>query len=268
MKRNTFLHRLNPLARRTANSLDRRRGPYCPRRLGVESLESRRLLAAILFDPGDYAGAYTVGGLGPVTGATSIDLTEGDHTLSLSGVTPSISFNVDPNGDPTPSSIDVMVAPNTYTFLLSAVPTIIVNAADDVDDGVADAAHTSLREAINLANSTVGVEERIIFGIPGTGPHAIALTSALPTVTNPVIIDGTSQPGYAGSPIIEVDGAAVAGYVLTITADDSTVQGLAITNASVGAIQLSGGSGNLLTALDLSWNLKSLKMISAAATGD
>ncbi len=144
----------------------------------------------------------------------------------------------------------LLLEPLECRHLLAA---IVVNAADDIDDGVADAAHTSLREAINLANSTVGVEERIIFGIPGAGPHTIELASALPTVTDPVTIDGTTQPGYAGSPIIEVDSAVVADYVLTIATGDSTVQGLAVTNASVAAIQLSGGSGNLLSDLDLSW---------------
>ena len=35
--------------------------------------------------------------------------------------------------------------------------------------------------------------------IPGAGPHSIQPTSALPTITDPVIIDGATQPGYAGA---------------------------------------------------------------------
>ena len=211
----------------------------------------------IQVDPDGFAGTYSIRNAGVPIAAGLRDVVlvgglQANYELIVTGVD-SFQFAVDAAGLPDPSSIPVTVAPDTYTFLLSAVPTIVVNAADDVDDGVVDAAHTSLREAINLANSTVGVEERIIFGIPGAGAHTIGLTSALPTVTDPVTIDGTTQPGYAGSPIVEVDGAAVAGTVLTITASDSSVQALAVKNASGVAVRLSGGSGNDLSNLDLSW---------------
>ena len=43
---------------------------------------------------------------------------------------------------------------------------------------------------------------------PGTAPFDIQLTSALPTITVPVTIDGTSQPGYAGTPIVQIDGTS------------------------------------------------------------
>ena len=51
----------------------------------------------------------------------------------------------------------------------------------------------------------------IIFDIPASdavlgGTYTIALMAALPTITVPVTIDGTSQPGYEGTPIIVLDG--------------------------------------------------------------
>ncbi len=46
----------------------------------------------------------------------------------------------------------------------------------------------------------------ILFDIPGAGPHVIDVTSALPVITNPVIIDGTSEPDYVGGPIVQLDG--------------------------------------------------------------
>ena len=42
---------------------------------------------------------------------------------------------------------------------------------------------------------------------PGSWAAAIPLQSALPNLNDPVVIDGTTQPGYNGSPLIEIDGA-------------------------------------------------------------
>ncbi len=70
-----------------------------------------------------------------------------------------------------------------------------------------DSGTGSLRNAIDRANSTPGLDT-INFNIPGTGPHTITLGSqALPVINSPVIIDGKSQPGYAGKPIIELNGS-------------------------------------------------------------
>ena len=55
----------------------------------------------------------------------------------------------------------------------------------------------SLQQAILDANATNGLDT-IIFQIPGTGVHTITPTSALPAITDPVVIDGTTQPGYVG----------------------------------------------------------------------
>ncbi|HRN86408.1 MAG TPA: right-handed parallel beta-helix repeat-containing protein [Candidatus Dojkabacteria bacterium] len=52
----------------------------------------------------------------------------------------------------------------------------------------------TLRAAIQEANSTTNAD-KIIFNIPGTGPHTISLSSALPTITNSLQIDGTTQTG-------------------------------------------------------------------------
>src|SRR6267142_7127566 len=60
----------------------------------------------------------------------------------------------------------------------------------------------SLREAIILANTTPGTDT-IAFSI-GSGPQTIKPVAALPNISDPIIIDGTSQPGFAGKPIIEL----------------------------------------------------------------
>ena len=80
-----------------------------------------------------------------------------------------------------------------------------VNTADDHDDGVADATDTSLREAIIAANNHPGLDI-IRFSI-GSGIQSIVLHSNLPAIIDPVIIDATTQPGYQGMPLIELDGS-------------------------------------------------------------
>ena len=63
----------------------------------------------------------------------------------------------------------------------------------------ADGGDGSLRQAILDANAQPNVAEidRIEFAI-GSGPQTIALSSGLPAITEPVVIDGWSQPGFSG----------------------------------------------------------------------
>ena len=76
--------------------------------------------------------------------------------------------------------------------------TYIVNTTDNTNDGKCNAEHCSLLEAITAANAFPNIDV-IDFNIPGVGIHTIYVSSPLPDVTAPVLIDGTSQPGYSGS---------------------------------------------------------------------
>jgi hypothetical protein len=70
----------------------------------------------------------------------------------------------------------------------------------------------SLRAAMLKVNhDTVNQVDVIDFKIAGTGVQTINLLSELPVLTHPVNVDGTSQPGYAGSPLIALNGAGIAG---------------------------------------------------------
>ena len=107
----------------------------------------------------------------------------------------------------------------------------------------------SLRDAITFANSRPGADT-IAFGI-GTGPVTIRLVSPLPAITDPVVIDGSKQPGWAGFPIVEIDGSAAGDEAagLKITAGASTVRGLVLNrfhSASLAAIVLAEKGGNTL----------------------
>ena len=114
----------------------------------------------------------------------------------------------------------------------------------------------SLREAIVSANNTAGTQT-ITFNIPGAGagtPAVISLLTALPALTEPVVIDGASQPGYTTQPIVEINGQAVpagpnaSGLTVALGASGSTIRGLSITGFSSQGIYLN--ASNLTTVED------------------
>ncbi len=107
-----------------------------------------------------------------------------------------------------------------------------------------DSGPGSLRQAILDANSTPGTDT-ITFAMMGA--ETIAPLTPLPSITDPVVLDGTTEVGYVGVPLIELSGAnAGSGAVgLDITAGSSTVRGLDIEQFGTG-IDLTGGNGNVI----------------------
>jgi len=103
----------------------------------------------------------------------------------------------------------------------------------------------SFRQAILDSNAS-GPADTIIFNIPGPGIHRIDLASALPDITNPVVIDGTQQPGWGSTPLIEVNGAAVASpnAVMTVSAGSTKIRALSITQGPDAGIRLQTNGGN------------------------
>ena len=120
-----------------------------------------------------------------------------------------------------------------------------VNSSDDVDDTVCNAAHCSLREALNASNTNIGPDS-IIFNIPGPGPHIINLNSPLPGILDSfLVIEGCSQPG--NNPMngqVVIDGSNLAGpadHGLVIYARHTKINGLVIRNFPGDGIQIFGG---------------------------
>ena len=110
-----------------------------------------------------------------------------------------------------------------------------------------DSGAGSFRQAILDANAGVTSVDTIRFNIPGTGLHTIAALSGMPNISDPVVIDGTTQPGYAGVPLIELNGTSAGSNIaLAITAGGGTVRGLAINSWAGNAISISGGNGNVV----------------------
>jgi hypothetical protein len=123
-------------------------------------------------------------------------------------------------------------------FLCSQAAIFIVDTNADTDNLAAYMAAdgtNSLRKCIRLANSLVGTDN-IQFNITGTGPFTITLTSALPDVTQPLIIDGLTQPGAsAGTLMIEINGTGVTNCLhFDFGADASVVNGLVLNRANRG----------------------------------
>ncbi|HKI16902.1 MAG TPA: right-handed parallel beta-helix repeat-containing protein, partial [Isosphaeraceae bacterium] len=102
----------------------------------------------------------------------------------------------------------------------------------------ADSGIGSLRQVITNVNASgAAIATQITFAISGVAPFGIALASPLPTITVPVILDGTTQPGFDPTnpaTFVTINGAAVSGDGLalgsasTTSSSGSTIKGLAV----------------------------------------
>jgi hypothetical protein len=112
-------------------------------------------------------------------------------------------------------------------------PPLVVTNTNDSGAG-------SLRQAILDANASLG-PDLISFSI-GSGAKTIKPNSALPIISETVLIDATTQPGFAGQPLIELDltnaGNTVNGFL--IESDATVIRGFVI-NHMIPASTLTGG---------------------------
>jgi len=127
----------------------------------------------------------------------------------------------------------------------AAAATITVTSTADSGPG-------TLHQALLDSNTSVGVLDTIAFAIPGAGVHTIVVSTDLPAATDPVIIDGTTQPGYAGSPLIELT-ESTSTQGLRISAGGSTVRGLAIFDFGT-QLTLTSNGGNTVEACYIGTN--------------
>jgi hypothetical protein len=124
-----------------------------------------------------------------------------------------------------------------------ALPASTFTVTNNNDSGAG-----SLRQAILDANASPGAD-RITFSI-GSGLQTISPASPLPDITDPVEIDATTQPGFAGAPIIELSGTNTTGLpnagLLQIKGGNTTIRGLIINRfKDVGIAMLTAGGNHI-----------------------
>ena len=154
------------------------------------------------------------------------------------------------------------IRPFDVVSKVKAASTFIVNSTADTGDATPEGVcndglgNCTLREAIQEANANSDLTE-IDFAIPGGGPHTISPASALPAVTFPVDIDGTTQSGFvAGTattavvPSIILSGTLAAGPVdgLYLQGGTEHTHGLASTLLSTTAVRAGEIRDSLLAA--------------------
>lgn len=112
--------------------------------------------------------------------------------------------------------------------------TFLVQNLNDVGPG-------SLRQALLDANATPAADT-IQFAVSGS----IAVTGpALPAVTAPVVLDASTAPGFAGTPVVEIDFQGTAGLRLLAGSTGSTVRGLGLVHALGAGILVIGDNNTL-----------------------
>lgn len=151
--------------------------------------------------------------------------------------------------------LDPQLGPVLHLSQRAAV--FVVNSTLDLadsipGDGICDTANNppdtppsgicTLRAAIEQANASPGADQ-IRFNVGGGGVQQIDGPGggALFDITEAVTIDGATQPGYAGTPLIEVDfsgGGAIPGFA--INADNVLIRSLSVTNFTLECISIFG----------------------------
>src|SRR6266542_3168085 len=99
---------------------------------------------------------------------------------------------------------------------VDADATFVVDSTGDESDiapgdgacAVAPGGPCTLRAAIQEANASSGTDA-VRFNVPPSGGYVISPASALPEIVVPLVIDATTQPGYSGQPLMELDGRNV-----------------------------------------------------------
>jgi trimeric autotransporter adhesin len=194
-------------------------------------------------DPSGYGQGETY--LGRLTGVTT-------DTSGNTSFTFSYRFPIDPGQFFSATATDSNGNSSEFSqvFPLAAANPLIVTTTADSGPG-------SLRAAIEYANANSG-PNTINFDIPGTGIQTIAPLTQLPTITNPLTIDGYSQPGSVANtngpgladnalPLIELSGLDDPSSIgLHVTAGNSSIRGLVINQFELQAILLDTLGGDVI----------------------
>jgi hypothetical protein len=132
--------------------------------------------------------------------------------------------------------------------------TAVAGAATFTVTNAADAGAGTLRAAISNANVTAGAD-LIDFNLPGGGPFTLTPLTEFPLITETVAIDATTQPGYAGKPVVQVNGVNITslttGSGLRFSgagSSGSVVRGLALNRFARFGIEMGESHSNVVQA--------------------
>ena len=109
-----------------------------------------------------------------------------------------------------------------------------------------DSGPGSLRQAITESNGDSGDVDQIVFNIGAGGPQTITPLTPLPLIFQPTVIDATTQPGYAGTPIVELNGNGLNAQGLSVSGGNTTIRGLVINRFTGSGISIGGEGGNVV----------------------
>ena len=187
--------------------------------------------------PGSPVAFDASGSSDPDNNITTYTWSFGDGSAPVTAYTPAVSHAYASGGTYTAT----LTVTDGFGATSTATTTATINAYAVTN--TSDSGPGSLRQAILNADAA-GSAQTISFAIPGAGVRTITPLSPLPSVTAAgTVIDGSTQPGYAGSPLIEVSGASSYGDGLAVTASNCTVRGLCLDRWADGAgLTLNGNS--------------------------
>jgi hypothetical protein len=120
------------------------------------------------------------------------------------------------------------VAASAATFTVTSV----LDSPDTaLGDGVCDngSGQCTLRAAIQEGNALAG-PDTVSFNIGGGGVQTISPATALPVISTTLAIDATTQSGFSGAPLIELQGSGAPPGTsgLVVTGAGSSVRGLVV----------------------------------------
>ncbi len=133
------------------------------------------------------------------------------------------------------------ISPNSSPYGITAAPGGRVWFSENLGDKIGsvsgdlltvtntnDSGNGSLRQAVSDANNAPvgGLPVQIGFNIPGSGVQVIQLHTPL-NIFSHVNLDGTTQPGYAGTPVIYINQGSLSVEGLLVYAAGTAVQGIA-----------------------------------------
>jgi CSLREA domain-containing protein len=158
--------------------------------------------------------------------------------------------------------------PPRLELLENRLAPAVITVTTTADDVTPNDGSVSLREAITAVNAgnnlgdpdiivqnpgLFGTNDTIRFNIPGTLPFQInvggsasAANIPLPQITTPVVIDGSTQPGFAGTPVIVINGQQAGvganGFDIQLSATPFssavTIKGLVINQFNANGIRI------------------------------